>query len=210
MPSVKICSRPAEVSERLAQFGLTRGELVEIVLKAVAAKNDSVDNDPANAPGSLAYIYGTRAIRDCLRPKGWEIDRTENIEATLNPVTGVRLVYQNCDICCDPRREPRAISGKGAGASRMVESCNGDLFPELLEQAQRAAGPALFLCVSTDGEAVRAELSCPTKLEGKQFGDFAERILLIQKDDLDPRPTRSDAALEEEERDDYPVVVTKK
>ena len=98
-------------------FGLTAGELIEVVKRAVAAKASFVLNFPLNAAGQLSYIYGTGALRDMLRLKGWEIDRTGNIEATYNPKTGIKIVFQNADSACEDARDPKAISDKGPAAT---------------------------------------------------------------------------------------------
>ena len=212
MPSLTIYDKPRLVATRLAPLGLDRDALVQVVLRAVAARNDAVAIDPINAPGLLAYIYGTRGIRHYLLPKGWKMDRSENLEATVNPQTGTRLIYQNCDICCDASREPRPISAKGAAAGRLVEHLNGDLFPELIAEARAVAaapGKVWFLCVSVDNEEIRAELSCPKRLEGKQFGEFHERIYLLQKGDLGPQPKPTHARYDEV-TDEYEVILTKK
>lgn len=207
---MKIHDNADSVALRLAALGLEYVPLLQVVSKAVTARNDSVETDPINTPGQFAYIYGTRAIRQYLLPKGWNIDRSENIEATVNPHTGTRLIYQNCDVCCSSSRAPRAISTKGAAACRMLDYHNGDLFPQLLAEAQSlASGNIWFLCVSVSGDDVRAELSCPGKLEGKQFSEFRERIYLSPDGFLGTRLERTVTA-REEVTDNYDVIVTKK
>ena len=212
MTATTILDQPSDISSRLASLGLDRNDLLQVVLEAAAAKNEAVSMDPINAPGLLAYIYGTRGIRRCLLPHGWEIDRSENVEATLNPVTGTRLIYQNCDVCCDSLREPKAISSKGAAAGRLVDNHNSDLFPELLRKTRHQLnGNVWFLCVSIDGDDVRAELSCPGSIDGKQFGDFIERIFLVRRGDFAPDLRRSqETSSDDDGREDYEVTVTRK
>jgi hypothetical protein len=96
-----IVSQDYEVGSRLDQLGLSASELIGVVYQAVAAKANFVLNHPLNAAGQLSYIYGTSALRDALRTKGWEIDRTGNIEATYNPQTGMKIVFQNADSACE-------------------------------------------------------------------------------------------------------------
>jgi len=207
----KIYEEPIRIDSRLTSLGLDRGRLVRVALQALGARNDAVSIDPVNAAGLLAYIYGTRAIREYLLPKGWQMDRSQNIEATVDPTSGTRLIYQNCDLCCVRSREPRTISTKGLATSQLLDQRNGDLFPELLEeQLQEASGKVWFLCVSMNDDDVRAELSCPTKLEGKQFSDFRERIFLIRDGDLGLWPAPPSQADHEDEAHDYEVIVTKK
>jgi hypothetical protein len=109
MPSDRIVAQDYEVGSRLDQLGLSASELIGVVHQAVAAKANYVLNQPLNAAGQLSYIYGTGALRDALRAKGWEIDRTGNIEATYNPKTGMKIVFQNADSACEDDRDPMAI-----------------------------------------------------------------------------------------------------
>src|SRR5256885_1482235 len=121
MPADRVVSQDYKVESRLNQLGLTAGELIGVVQQAVAAKAALVLNHPLNAAGQLSYIYGTGALRDALRAKGWEIDRTGNIESTFDPKSGIKIVFQNADSACDDDRDPKAISDKGPAASKAVD-----------------------------------------------------------------------------------------
>jgi hypothetical protein len=180
----RIISQDYEVGSRLDQLGLTAAELIEVVKQAVAAKAAYVLNFPLNAAGQLSYIYGTGALRDMLRMKGWVIDRTGNIEATFNPETGMKIVFQNVDSACDDDRDPKAISDKGPAATRAVDLGQRSLFREFDEEdeRQRARENASlwYLCVYINGDDVRAELAFPRSIEERQFKDFNERIYVIK------------------------------
>jgi hypothetical protein len=76
-----IVSQDYEIESRLNQLGLSVSELIGVIHQAVAAKANYVLNQPMNAAGQLSYIYGTGALRDLLRSKGWVIDRTGNAHA---------------------------------------------------------------------------------------------------------------------------------
>ncbi len=93
MAADRIIAQDYEVASRLDQLGLSAPELIGVVHQAVAAKAGFVLNHPVNAAGQLSYIYGTGALRDTLRTKGWQIDRTGNIEATFDPKTGIKIVF---------------------------------------------------------------------------------------------------------------------
>ena len=149
MSSSKILHKDHEVMPRLESLGMTKNELLLVVHQAVMAGNESVDNDPNNAPGLLAYIHGTRAIRDVCLTKGWRIDRTDNIEATVNPASGMKLIYQNSDSACNPARIPNAISKKGIATARLLENQTRFLFPEMEKEALELMNQSVwFLCVS--------------------------------------------------------------
>jgi hypothetical protein len=184
MAADRIVAQDYEVASRLDQLGLSAPELIGVVHQAVAAKAGFVLNHPANAAGQLSYIYGTGALRDVLRPKGWQIDRTGNIEATLDPKTGIKIVFQNADSACDDGRDPKAISGKGPAARRAVDLGQRNLFPEYeaedREKHLRENAALWYLLVYINGDDVRAELSFPKRIEDGQFKGFNERIYIIK------------------------------
>jgi hypothetical protein len=201
-----------EVASRLDQLGLSATELIGVVHQAVAAKASFVLNHPVNAAGQLSYIYGTGALRDTLRPKGWRIDRTGNIEATFDPKTGIKVVFQNADNACDDSRDPKAISDKGPAASKAVDLGQPNLFPEFdvedRENDQRENAALWYLFVYINGDDVRAELSFPKRIEDGQFKGFNERIYILKPGEwASMMPKLAD---EEEPVQDFEVNVTRK
>lgn len=185
MAADRIVEQDYEVASRLDQLGLSASELISVVQQAVAAKANFVLNQPLNAAGQLSYIYGTGALREVLRPKGWQIDRTDNIEATYNPATGMKIVFQNADSGCDDSRDPKGISDKGPAASKAVDLGQLFLFEdferEARERVKQANATLWYLFVYINGDDVRAELSFPKRIEEGQFKGFNERIYLIRR-----------------------------
>ena len=183
-----------------------------MVHQAVAAKANFVLNHPLNAAGQLSYIYGTGAVRDALRAKGWEIDRTGNIEATYNPRTGMKIVFQNADSACEDERDPRAISDKGPAATKAVDIGQASLFPEYdiedQEKRKRENAALWYLFVYINGDDVRAELSFPKRIEDGQFKGFNERIYIIKPGEwLSMIPKADDG---EPPAQDFDISVTRK
>lgn len=212
MSAARIISQDYEAGSRLDELGLTAGELIEVVKQAVAAKANFVLNFPLNAAGQLSYIYGTGALRDILRLKGWEIDRTGNIEATYNPKTKMKIVFQNADSACEDARDPKAISDKGPAATRAVDLGQKSLFPEFdVEDEQRKSrenASLWYFCVHINGDDVRAELSFPKSIEDKQFKEFNERIYIIKSGEwaiMMPKHDDDDALAQ-----DFEIKVTRK
>lgn len=184
MAADRIVAQKHEVASRLGQLGLTASELIGVVHQAVAAKAAFVLNHPLNAAGQLSYIYGTGALRDTLRAKGWQIDRTGNIEATFDPKNGIKIVFQNADSACEDDRDPRAISDKGPAASKAVDQGQHSLFPEYdiedAEKRKKENAGLWYLFVYINGDDVRAELSFPKRIEDGQFKGFNERVYIIK------------------------------
>jgi hypothetical protein len=188
----KITRDEIEVDARIADFGVTRSELLKIVHAVVTAHNDAVPYDPKSAAGQFRYIYGTRATRDTFCPKKWKPDSAGNIEAVYDPATDRKIVYQSVDCASDERNEPKAISGKGPGAARVVSrSTQAFLFPDMEAEAsesrRRENAVTWFFCVSVNGEDVRAELSLPRSVDDdmENFRGFIERIFIVGPGDWD-------------------------
>jgi hypothetical protein len=185
MLAARIYAEEVEVDRRLQGFGVTREELIRIVREVVAARADAVEDDPVTAGGLFAYIYGTRHLRGVFRQKKWLRHRQENIEAVKHPGKDLRIVYQSVDLATSWIHNPRAISGKGSGADRAIDLAQGSLFTdEELNRLNPTTIEAIntgvwFFCVSVDGEDVRAELSLPASIEGRNFKDFIERIFIV-------------------------------
>lgn len=175
-----------EIDNRLVPFAVTRPELVEVARAVAGARADAVDNDPVTAEGQFAYIFGTRYTRAAWRKKGCLLHREEGIEAVKHPKRDWKVIYQSVDIAASLIPSPRAISGKGAGADRLVDTAQGSLFtPEQLaagnaSQLRPMNSGAWFYCVSVDGDDVRAELSLPIGVGGGNFEGFIERIFIIR------------------------------
>ncbi len=182
MEKTIILTKSYDIDSRLTALGVDRDFVIRVATQAAMARNESVSIDPCNAAGQLAYISGVREIRQSLLQIGWEIDRTDNIEGTINPVTGVKILYQNVDQACAPR-EPKAISAKGTAVERMVNK-TPFLFDYMQDEfLQQTNVGAWFLCVSVNGDdKIRAELSRPLTIENNQFGVFAERIFVLNDD----------------------------
>jgi hypothetical protein len=185
MTAVRVLVDPPEVDARLAGFGVTRQALLEVVRGVVAARADAIADDPASAEGLLAYIYGTRYVRQLFRAIGWVNHRENNVESVKHPDSPLKVVYQNVDLAGDMLHKPQAVSGKGSGADRIIAVGQAGLFPE--EEMSAARDLVLaelrtgvwFFCVSVQGDDVRAELSLPSGVSGGNFEGFIERIFIL-------------------------------
>lgn len=182
MEAARVFREEYEVSRQLSLFSVTKDELIDVVRAAVAGKADAIENDPIWAANSFANSYGTRALRQLFRSKGWELDREDNLESVYDPATGIKIVFQNADNACNDAKGPRAIQGKGPAAIRAIDNGQGSLFPEIEEAEEiRDNATIWYLFVYINKDDVRAELSWPKPISAQQFIAFRERIFLIQK-----------------------------
>jgi hypothetical protein len=172
-----------QVHQELAALGLTENIVTTIARKSAAARAEALEIDPSSTAGTLAYINGVRAIRLELLPLGWRLSRTGNVEATINDELGIQICFQNVDLACTDRI-PQAISGKGAGSRKLIQDGQVELFERDAPEAVDAFGivPTVWvICVSTDSQKLRAEVSCPEVFEGNQFEGFSKRILVVDE-----------------------------
>lgn len=210
-PSPLIYKEDWEIDVRLVPFEVTRAELFEIVRVVAGARADAVENDPVTAEGQFAYIFGTRATRALWRTKGWLLHRSENIESVRHPkAIDWRVIYQSVDIAASLTVDPRAISGKGAGAERFIEATQPSLFPAEEVKPSKFVPEnrgAWFLCVSVNDDDVRAELSRPISISGGNFEGFYERIFIVREGEW---PKLAVTPLPEGGATEFEPVVTRK
>jgi len=208
MHQTQVIDNSQEVDEKLKKFNVTKAELLEVAHKVVVARNQAVPNDPLAAGGLFAYIYGTRAIRELFLKKNWELDRSENIEATCSEETGIKIVYQSAESASELNQDPRAVSDKGAGSKRMVASGQADLidrFVEPEESENHSNQEVWYFYVSVNGSEVCAELSRPGSIENGQFTNFVERIFIIKSGEWDSINIIPDSTDIDTEEFDIPV-----
>lgn len=198
-----------EVRQELAALGLTPEIVKAIATAAAAARADTLPVDPCGAPGTQAYIHGVRATRLQLLPLGFEMSRVKNVESTVNHELGIQFCFQNVDRACG-LRDPAAISVKGPASRSLVQSGQAELFPrEPVDGVKvRGAAPTVWLiCVSSDDDTVRAEVSCPEVFEGNQFEGFVRRLFVVDES-FGPKPDK--VRNSDDDFPDFDVQVTKK
>lgn len=197
-----------QIVPRLAQLGLRRDLLLEVVEAAVGGRRNATGFHPISAGGLLSWIQGTGQLRRVFLSHGWEACRRDNIESIFNPDTGIKVVFQNAERAGDRLTDPVATSRKGAGSARAVELGQYELWPEVnAHVVAEITATTWVLFVYARGDDVRAELSCPIAINEEQFDGFHERILLVEKGGWD-----GSAPLVEDDEPpaEYEVPVTRK
>ncbi len=200
-----------QVRRELLRLGLTTEIVRTIARKAAAAKAEALEIDPSSTPGTLAYIFGVRAVRTALIPLGWRLSRAGNVESTVNDEVGIQICFQNVDSACT-EPNPQAISGKGAGSRKLIQDGQAELFDREAPDAVDAFGstPTVWVvCVSTDSKKLRAEVSCPVAFEGNQFEGFSKRIWVVDED-LDAAPDSIDRPADDSGPVEHEVRIAKK
>lgn len=197
-----------EVVPRLAQLGLRRDLLLDVVRAATGARRNATGFHPLSAGGLLSWIEGTGQLRRIFLPNGWDICRRDNIESIFHPEIGIKVVFQNAERAGDLLLDPIAASKKGAGSARAVELGQYELWPEdKAKEVVEVNATTWVLFVYADRDDVRAELSCPIAINEEQFDGFYERIILVEKGGWDATEPLTDS---DEPPAEYEVTVSRK
>jgi hypothetical protein len=185
---------PVEVDNRLDSLGWKREELLEVVDAMVRARYNCTDNDPSGAAGWMAWKDGTGRLREIGRSNGLHKAEFDQIPVVLDQGRKLRFSVSNTDDgTAIKSRIPQNCSKKGPGTERAITGNQGSLFDgheeifKVVPISRARPQPGLivswFLCTYSEGDEVRAELSCPIAVQGGFFADFSERLVLIGPDD---------------------------
>jgi hypothetical protein len=164
---------PFEIERRLKELHLTLKGLLKVRGVAIGASAEATEFHPRNAPGLLAYLHGTWALRDEFVHKGWKQDSTDGVESIRYDSARIKVIFANVDMACDDVFPPKPRSEKGAGAER---ACSGNLFGILPIYAPRHGDDWATYYLMLDAEG-GVELSRPV-IKDKTFSAYVERIYL--------------------------------
>ena len=194
-----------DVVPRLAQLGLRRDLLLDVVRSAVGGRRSSTFH-PLSAASPVLDRRDAH-LRRVFVPQGWEICRGTTSSPSSTPRTESRSYSRmpngqgiRCSI-------PLPCPGR-APARRAIELGQFELWPEVREkEVAEITAPTWVLFVFADGDDVRAELSCPIAITEDQLDGFHERIVLVQKGGWDSTQPLID---EDEPAAEYDVTVSRK
>jgi hypothetical protein len=116
---------PLDVARRLAQFGMTRDQLLEVVRACVSGAGNVTENDPPGTHGWETYRFGVRRFREVLRPESWRPDNTDGLATIVNEQLKMRIAVVNTDADTgvpDPYKFPQNRNKKGLTAEKAVEA----------------------------------------------------------------------------------------
>ncbi len=201
-----IFATPIEVDGRLSDFGITREQLEEVVHAMIAARAGCTDNDPPSASGWSAWRYGTRRIREILRPHGWQKEDTD-LSAIVNHKLGMRIVVANTDDATGViSKDEEALKIARKRVQRQIvlsitirSRCLMALLETSLTQRLYRSNPAKDILAPTllsifvfSERAITREQSChvPSAWRMVFFVGFSERIIVIGRDGWVPAPKR--------------------
>lgn len=178
---------PIEVSNELEELALDREGLLGVVEKVVTARNNCTSNDTPAAPGTQAYLTGTRAMRDEYCPRGWEKCEDHGMACIFHRDRKIKVIMVNTDEATGLNvsdRTPKNRNEKGPATDRAVTlnqlSFQGfEVAENIIRMDQQGGIQHWFLMVYAEGDIYRAELSYPETFKGGFFRAFRKRIILV-------------------------------
>lgn len=179
---------------RLDSMGLDPDILLEVVRRGELARADATANDPITAPGSDAYRYRVRALRDLYGPVDWKRLWINGLELLAKADGRVAIMTKGGDVGVGIRSafpQPKSEVGEGAAATL---SATLPLFDPEWFQAQNVRRPESeiwMLLVCGSAVVVRSELSLGSEIDERgRVARWFERIILPELDPNNLGPMR--------------------
>ncbi len=182
----------------LSPLGLHAKLFEQIGERILQAYVSTTKNDARMAPGMFAFLAAVRAVRDILKPNGWEAKREESIELVTNKELSIDILVSsgNKFIGCEDGF-PGNKNPKGKNTQRIVY-INAQqllLFPNFDSHNRNDDNVTYFLFYHFDlkKEEMRMELSLPNsfniterKVEGWRQRIFLKSIDFNGTEIIDP------------------------
>ncbi|RJP89363.1 MAG: hypothetical protein C4518_10295 [Desulfobacteraceae bacterium] len=179
-----------EQFEIIKSIGVQVKWLNDICLRALAAYNNATQYDAINAAGSYAYFAAVRAMREILCPLGWEMQREQNLEFTVNKKTGIRIIVSSGNKYTGNEFEnPKTKNSKGGQTQKIVDE---NYYHQQLDLPLKVSKtipnqpekikPTWILLHYIDPfkKEMRSELSMPLEIDFKELkvSSWGNRIIL--------------------------------
>lgn len=185
-------AKPYEARRRLIELCVPIEALTRAIEAGRVGRSLCTDNDPPIIPGTEAWRYVVRKLREELVPKGWRKADPANYSLVINDAAQLNIVVASADeFVCRAHADPRTRSPKGLYTAAAIarNTVAGDLFPETLDEDVRFIATALqyptwMLLIHITDQECRGELSFPDLIEDQKIVSWAERIF-IPHDDAD-------------------------
>ncbi len=174
-----------DARRRLHDLGVSLEALVSALNAGRLARLSCTDNDPPFIPGTEAWRFVVRVLREQCLPKGWTKSDHGNYSVITNELRKINIVVATGDEMTGIfSTGPKTKSLKGLYTDGAVarNKYQDDMFPETLSQDIKAiagllAHPVWILLIHITDDEFRAELSLPNGKDGKSF-DWVERIII--------------------------------
>ena len=179
---------PFDARRRLAELGVSLDATIKALSAGQVARLSCTDNDPPFIPGTEAWRFVVRTLRDELVPTGvWQKADPGNFSLIINDKRKINIVVASGDMLTrlsrDTDPKTRHLKGAFTEAVTLRNKYTGGLFPEVISEEVRIAlsileYPTWILLIYITDDEIRAELSYPDKIEGGQIVSWKERIFI--------------------------------
>jgi|GEM_PF-275275 len=185
----RVFKQQFEVADRLAELGLSRDLLKEVLSVGLIGWLNCTQNHPLSFPGIYAWAETVRSLRENLLPLGWDRVNDRNLPLTANSVTKVAITASSGDEHTGiENMSPRTRNPKGSTTKELAEanalqlglfSDMTDSPEELLAEAKNWDTWLLLAYRDLQARVLRCELSRPVNIgdDGRVDG-WDERIIL--------------------------------
>lgn len=145
--------------------------------------------DPTTTPGTEAWRHATRYVRHMAFDLGYRLDDPKNLPLVISDALEINITVSSGDDATGlmfSTREPKTKNPKGAilGAAVRRNLDQEELFPELVPTEVVSFGKTagyptwVFLIYVTD-EEIRAELSLPSSMDGRDhINGWSQRVII--------------------------------
>ena len=112
--AVVVLSKPTEVTDALAEIGLSFDVLRDAMLAGETARDSCTANDPSNAAGFDAWARTVRALRERLTLAGWVRNDSDGLPTVIAPSGEIAIVVATGDEATGDRdKTPKTKYPKG-------------------------------------------------------------------------------------------------
>jgi len=185
-------TEPWDVARRLADFAITREQILEVVRACASGAGNVTENDPPGTHGWETYRFGVRRLREMLRPDSWEPNNTDGLATITSSQLKMRIAVANTDDATGiPDKLPQNRNKKGPTAERAAEA-NVSLLPGIDWPVMTKPQDGIvsvsdlvtwYLCIYVNGDDIRCELSLLDRIESGWFTGWRERIIILKPGD---------------------------
>jgi|HubBroStandDraft_2_1064218.scaffolds.fasta_scaffold16512_4 hypothetical protein len=184
---VAVYDRPSDARRRLADLGVSVEAIINSLQAGQVARTSCTENDPPFIPGTEAWRFVVRTLRDQLLPTGaWRKADPANFSLVINDKRKISIVVASGDAFTrrlDDSPKTKHLKGLFTEALVIRNKYIGGLFPETLSEELRIAVavleyPTWILLINITDDDVRAELSYPDEIKDGQIVSWKERIFI--------------------------------
>lgn len=186
-----IYDTPILAKRKLMELGVPLEPLQRSMRAGFDGRGLCTENDPPFIPGTEAWRYTVRTLREGLLPLGWRKADPGNYSIVSSDERKLNIVVATADqfvkrTAGDPRTN--SLKGLYTAAAIARNAVVADLFPDTIPDNIRVTAaslehPTWMLLIYITDEEFRGELSFPEAIEDKTITSWSDRIFIPSDED---------------------------